>query len=732
MKEIMLKIAESRQRDVGHGRIRMSNNNMRAIDVSPGDIVEITSKNSKTGVTVFLAYKEDQNSEIIRIDGITRRNLGIKLGDIVKVGKADVKIAETVKISPMDDVTLDSTLKQFIKQKLRGYPVTNGDLVLIQLLGQALRFITESTSPGPDEICLITDTTNLRIEEKSTKMKDADSQINYEDIGGLDDAIKKIREMVELPLRHPELFRKLGINPPKGVLLHGPPGTGKTLIAKAVANEGEAHFVHIQGPEIMSKFYGESEAKLREIFKEAEENSPGIIFIDEIDAVAPKREDVTGEVERRVVAQILALMDGLEGRGQVIVIGASNRPNALDPALRRPGRFDREINIKVPSQQERLEILQIHTRRMPGIEKVNLEELARITHGFVGADLAALGREAAMCTLREVLPYINYEEGIISAEILEKLKVNEAHFYEALKEIQPSAIREIFIETPNIKWEDVGGLEDIKQNLIEAVEWPLKRKENLIRMGINPPKGILLYGPPGTGKTMLARAIASESEANFIAIKGPELLSKWVGESEKNIREIFQKARMASPVILFFDEIDAITEGRGQGSSEGSNVSQRMLSQLLTEMDGLEPIQDIVIIGATNRPDLIDSALLRPGRFDRLILVPPPNKDSLIQILKAHTKTMPLNKDVDLENYALGLLNYTGADIQALCHEAGLQALRENIEANQVHLKHFEQAKNIIHPSINDQIISFYENIEKIFRHRSSSNIIQKDKLEFY
>jgi transitional endoplasmic reticulum ATPase len=369
---------------------------------------------------------------------------------------------------------------------------------------------------------------------------------------------------------------------------------------------------------------------------------------------------------------------------------------------------------------------------MPGIEKVNLEELARITHGFVGADLAALGREAAMCTLREVLPYINYEEGTIPADILEKLRVNEAHFYEALKEIQPSAIREIFIETPNIKWEDVGGLEDIKQNLIEAVEWPLKKKENLTTKGINPPKGILLYGPPGTGKTMLARAIASESEANFIAINGPELLSKWVGESEKNIREIFQKARMASPVILFFDEIDAITEGRGQGSSEGSNVSQRMLSQLLTEMDGLEPIQDIVIIGATNRPDLIDSALLRPGRFDRLISVPPPNKDSLIQILKAHTKTMPLNKDVDLESYALGLLNYTGADIQALCYEAGLQALRENIEANQVHLKHFEQAKNTIHPSINDQIISFYENIEKIFRHRSSSNILQKDKLEFY
>ncbi|MFW9929033.1 MAG: CDC48 family AAA ATPase, partial [Candidatus Thorarchaeota archaeon] len=554
LKEILLKIAESRQRDVGHGRIRMNNINMRAIDVSPGDIVELTSKSGKTGVTVFLAYKEDQNTEIIRIDGITRRNLGVKLGDIVKVCKADVKIAESVKISPLDEITLDSTLKQFIKQKLRGYPVTNGDLVLIQLLGQALRFVADTTVPGPNEICLITDTTSLRIEEKAIRSKDADSRINYEDIGGLDDAIKRIREMVELPLRHPELFRILGISPPKGVLLYGPPGTGKTLIAKAVANESEANFIHIQGPEIMSKFYGESEAKLREIFKEAEENSPSIIFIDEIDAVAPKREEVTGEVERRVVAQILALMDGLEGRGEVIVIGASNRPNALDPALRRPGRFDREINIKVPNQKERLEILQIHTRRMPGIENVNLDELARITHGFVGADLAALGREAAMWSLREVLPLINYSEESIPGEVLEKLKVTERHFTEALKEIQPSAIREVFIETPDVKWTDIGGLEEIKQRLIEAIEWPLKKRENLQKLGIFPPKGILLYGAPGTGKTMLARAIATESESNFIAIKGPELLSKWVGESEKNIREIFQKARMASPVIIFFDE----------------------------------------------------------------------------------------------------------------------------------------------------------------------------------
>ena len=490
-KDILLRTAESRQRDVGRGRVRINDANMRKIDISPGDIVELSFKNKKIGATAWLAYKEDQNSDIIRIDGIIRRNLSVRLNENIIVRKANAKIAEKVTLIPMEDIALDSTLKQFIKQKLSGYPVITGDLVLIQLLGQALRFIADSIAPGPNEICIITDTTIVKIEEKSVSNREQESRTNYEDIGGLDDAIKRIREMVELPLRHPELFRKLGISPPKGVLLHGPPGTGKTLLAKAVANESEAHFIHIQGPEIMSKFYGESEAKLREIFKEAQDNVPSIIFIDEIDAIAPKREDVTGEVERRVVAQILALMDGMESRGNVIVIGASNRPNALDTALRRPGRFDREIYIKVPNQKERLEIIQIHTRRMPGIEKVNLDELARITHGFVGADLAALAREAAIRTLREALPYIDYDKGTIPPDVLEKLEVTEKHFLDAMKEIQPSAIREVFVETPNVIWNDVGGLDEVKQSLIEAVEWPLKYREHLQRIGISPPKGIL-------------------------------------------------------------------------------------------------------------------------------------------------------------------------------------------------------------------------------------------------
>ena len=731
IKDLTLRTAESRQRDVGRGRIRINDANMRKIDISPGDIVELYFKNKKTGATAWLAYKEDQNTDIVRIDGIIRRNLGVRLNETIVVRKANAKIAEKVILVPMEDIALDSTLKQFIKQKLSGYPVITGDLVLIQLLGQALRFIADSITPGPNEICIITDTTFVKIEEKSISNREQESRTNYEDIGGLDDAIKRIREMVELPLRHPELFRKLGITSPKGVLLHGPPGTGKTLLAKAVANESEAHFIHIQGPEIMSKFYGESEAKLREIFKEAQDNVPSIIFIDEIDAIAPKREDVTGEVERRVVAQILALMDGMESRGNVIVIGASNRPNALDTALRRPGRFDREIYIKVPNQKERLEIIQIHTRRMPGIEKVNLEELARITHGFVGADLAALAREAAIRTLREALPYIDYDKGTIPSNILEKLEVTEKHFLDAMKEIQPSAIREVFVETPNVLWSDVGGLDEVKQSLIEAVEWPLKYRQHLQRIGITPPKGILLYGPPGTGKTLLAKAIATESEANFIAIKGPSLLSKWVGESERSLRDIFHKARMASPAIIFFDEIDAIASGRSGASEESGNVGQRILSQLLTEMDGLEPIQDIVIIAATNRPDLVDTALLRPGRFDRIIHISAPDESAREKILRIHTHGMPLANDVSLEELAKELINYTGADIEALCREAGLLALRENLNSEQVYLRHFKMAMHVIYGSINNKVLQFYTGIEEQLRHKIRTSVDSKDKFDF-
>jgi transitional endoplasmic reticulum ATPase len=591
--------------------------------------------------------------------------------------------------------------------------------VLIPILGRSIPFVVNSTTPA--DIVLITDTTKLNVSEKPISEAETSMPgVSYEDIGGLSEAIQKIREMVELPLKHPELFKKLGIDPPKGVLLHGPPGTGKTLIAKAVANESEAHFIPIQGPEIMSKFYGESygesEARLREIFKEAEDNAPSIIFIDEIDAIAPKREDVTGEVERRVVAQILALMDGLESRGETIVIGATNRPNAVDPALRRPGRFDREVEIGVPDQNERLEILQIHTRRMPGIEKVDRKHLAVITHGFVGADLAALGREAAMRKLREILPDINLSDDTIPPAVLDNLEVEDRHFESALKEIQPSAIREVFIEIPNVHWKDIGGMDKIKQELIEIVEWPFKQKENFNRIGINPPRAVLLFGAPGTGKTLLAKALATESEVNFISVKGPELISKWVGESEKAIREVFRKARTAAPAIVFFDEIDAVAARRGTSDSSGAN--ERVISQLLTELAGIEPLRDVAILAATNRPDMIDPALLRPGRFDRVVYIPPPDEESRRKILEIHTRDMPLSADVDLDRLAKETEFYVGADLEAICREAGMIALREDIKCDTVTWRHFEKALSSVHSSCTPDMMKWYEAQESQFRRR--------------
>jgi len=564
------------------------------------------------------------------------------------------------------------------------------------------------TKTRPHGIVKVTTETRLTILNEPAPEGKGLPRTTYEDIGGLHEEIQRVREMVELPLRHPELFQRLGIEPPKGVLLHGPPGCGKTLLARAVANESEANFFSINGPEIMSKFYGESEARLREIFQQAQQNAPSIIFIDELDAIAPKREEVTGEVERRVVAQLLALMDGLSGRGNVIVIGATNRPSALDPALRRPGRFDREIEIGVPDKQGRYEILQIHTRGMPLAEDVDLKKLSEMTHGYTGADLAALSRETAMKALRRYLPQINLEEERIPPSVLEKMEVKMEDFVNAYKEVTPTAMREVYIEVPTIHWDDIGGLEGVKQELKEAVEWPIKNPEIFKKLGIKPPKGILLYGPPGCGKTLLARAVATESEANFISIKGPEVFSKWVGESEKAIREVFRKARMAAPSVVFFDELDSLVPRRGLGYAD-SGVSERVISQLLTEMDGIVALEDIVVIAATNRPDIVDPAVLRPGRFDRLIYVPEPDEKSRLQIFKIYTKNMPLAKDVNLAELVAMTKNFSGADIEALCRESAMHTLRRDVNANEVTMADFLEAMKRTGPSITPDMEKWYK-----------------------
>ncbi|MCS7364415.1 MAG: CDC48 family AAA ATPase [archaeon GB-1867-035] len=702
--EVQLRVAEAKQRDVGRGKVRIDSRVMRKLGVNPGDIVEIEGKR-KTAAIVWPAYPEDQDMRIIRMDGLIRKNAGVSIGEKVIVRKARAKAASIVKLAPSSfSITVDSAFVNFVKKRLYDYPLTQGDTILIPVLGQAIPFTIVLTRPAG--IVLVTEDTHVIILEKPAEEIRV-PRVTYEDIGGLHEAIQKIREMVELPLKHPELFKRLGIDPPKGVLLYGPPGCGKTLLAKAVANETDAHFISINGPEIMSKFYGESEQRLREVFEEAKQHAPSIIFIDEIDAIAPKREEVTGEVEKRVVAQLLALMDGLEARGDVIVIGATNRPNALDPALRRPGRFDREIEIGVPDKQGRFEILQIHTRNMPLAGDVDLKKLAEITHGFVGADLAALCREAAMKALRRYLPQIDLQQERIPEEVLEKLQVTMEDFMEAFKEITPSAMREVYVETPSVHWEDVGGLEEAKRELIEAVEWPIKYPDAFKRMGIKPPRGILLFGPPGCGKTLLARAVATESEANFISIKGPELISKWVGESEKAIREVFRKARLASPAIIFFDEIDAIAPMRGLGYGD-SRVTERVISQLLTEMDGLIALENVVVIGATNRPDILDPALLRPGRLDRIIYIPPPDYKARVEILKIHTRNMPLAEDVNLEEIAKITEGYAGSDLEAICREAAMEALRENINAKAVSKRHFEHALKRVRPSITKEMIQYY------------------------
>jgi len=755
-KGIKLRVAEALQDDAYKGIARLDFEVMKELGIKRGDVVLI--KGARETVAIAdRAYPADVGENVIRIDGIIRRNARTGVSETVSVSRADVKEAKKIIVAPAQK---GIKVQGDLKPGLLGRSIMKGDVVVLggvqrrkdvmneefgdmneifgnldEMFGgmgfggfrgglQQIKFIIVSTNPN--QPCIITENTELVLSNKAVEVSEENiPEVTYEDIGGLTDEVKKIREMVEIPLKHPDVFERLGIEPPKGVLLHGPPGTGKTLLAKAVANESEANFILLNGPEIMSKFYGESEKKLRDLFEEAEKNAPSIIFIDEIDAIAPKREEATGEVERRVVSQLLTVMDGLKSRGRVVVIGATNRPNSIDPALRRPGRFDREVEIRAPDKAGRLQVLKIHTRGMPLMKDVNLEELAGVTHGFVGADINALAKEAAMIVLRKILPKISdLKEGeLIPEEILKELKVNHKDFVEALKVVRPSAMREVLVETPNIGWNDVGGLDGVKQELIEAVEWPLKYAGAFTRLGIKPPKGILLYGPPGTGKTLLAKAVAKESEANFIQIKGPSLLSMWVGKSEEGVRKVFERARQVSPCIIFFDEIDALAGKRGM--EQGTKVTERVLNQILSEMDGIEDLSNVIVIGATNRPDMLDSALLRPGRFDRILLVGSPSKEGREKIFKIHTKNMPLAKDVVVNDILDRTEGYVGADIESLVREAAMLCLRENMENKEVKMKHFEEALKKVGASVSKSDMDRYRKIETDYL-RSAKAALEK------
>jgi len=726
--KVVLKVAEALQADVGHGKARINNRVRRILKLSPGDIIELKG-GRQTAAVVWRSRPEDDDKGLVRVDGMVRKNADISIGEKVEIRKANVKPAQKVILAPIlsDDshkVQFGHGIENFIKRGLLKRPVHKGDTIIvpgIALMGGALPFGVVNTLPkGIVQINLETD---ISVRDEPMEELEISTQVTYEDVGGLKEEIQRIREMIELPLKHPELFDRLGIDPPKGVLLHGPPGTGKTLIAKAVANESGANFISIQGPEIMNKFYGQSEENLRNKFEEAEKSPPAIIFIDELDSIAPKRGEVHGEVERRVVAQMLTLMDGLRRRGELIVIGATNRVDDIDPALRRPGRFDREIEIGVSDRQGRKEILQIHTRGMPLSKDFDIDHFAEITYGFVGADLAALTREAAMKSLRRYLPEIDLEEPI-PTEVLSRMTVTIEDFKDALKEIEPSALREVLVEIPLVTWEDIGGLDRVKQQLIETIDWPLKFPEAFKRLGIKPPTGVLIYGPPGTGKTLLAKAIANESKANFISIKGPEVLSKWVGESEKAVREIFKKAKQTTPSIVFLDELDAIAQRRGLGSD--SHVIERIVNQMLTSIDGLETMEGVVVIAATNRPDMIDPGLLRTGRFDRLIQIPAPNEEERVRIFKVHTKDMPL-KNVSMEDLAKRTEGYSGADIEGVCREAGILALRENMDAELITIKHFNAALEIIQPSLDEATINYYDQISKEIQ--GGMNKRQKDDI---
>ncbi len=741
--EIELKVAGANQQDFGKGVARISTDSMQELGLSRGDIIEIEGGDKTAGIAVE-GYSQDEGLDILRIDGLMRSNAGTSIGDNVKIRKVEAKEAKRVTIGPASDNLRLRGSGQSLKQVLGGRPLTTGDVLSTTIrrskspfgsdlmsesffqdfldsssfgLGE-IRLQVLNTSPGG--VVKVTNRTEIELKPEYEEVQEGEQYVGvtYEDIGGLDDVLQRIREMVELPLKNPELFDRLGIDPPKGVLLHGPPGTGKTLLAKAVANETDAHFTSINGPEIMSKYYGESEQQLREIFEEASENSPAIIFIDELDSLGVKREEASGEVERRVVAQLLALMDGLKPRENVVVIAATNRVDAVDEALRRPGRFDREILVGVPDTEGRKEIFMIHTRGMPLSENLDLDEFIELTYGFTGSDIEALARESAMNALRRLLPEIDLQEESIPSEVLENLEVTRDDMFEAYKGIEPSALREVLADVPQVNWNDVGGLEEIKQTMSEIIELPLKNPDSFRRIGIDPPRGVLLYGPPGTGKTLMAKAIASESNANFITAKGSDLLSKWYGESEQRIAEVFDKAKQVSPAIIFLDELDALAPERGGGAGE-PRATERIVNQLLSELDGLEELKGVVVVGATNRPDMIDSALLRPGRFDELIHVPVPDREARLKIFDVHTDEMSLEPGINLEKLADLTDNFTGADISAVCKKAGRLALREDVDSQFVRMDHFLAAIDDTPASVTSNARKRYENIERRLKEKS-------------
>ena len=740
--DVKLKVVEALQDDVYKGVARIDPNLMKILGLNRGDLISIIGSRETVAI-VDRAYPADVGEKIIRVDGLIRKNARTSVGEQVRVRRVNAVAAKKVSIAPTQKGVMIHADPELFKNGLLGRVVMKGDVIALggvqrrrdlmsdgfpdifgdlnDLFGsgfgfsgfQQMRFLVVSTTPN--QPCIINEYTEILLNPKAVDIaEDILPDVTYEDIGSLEGEVKKIREMIELPLKHPEIFDKLGIEPPKGVILQGPPGTGKTLLAKAVANESEAHFILLNGPEVMSKFYGESEKKIRDIFEDAEKNAPSIVFIDEIDAIAPKREDVQGEVERRVVSQLLTMMDGLKSRGRVVVIGATNRVNSIDPALRRPGRFDREVSISVPDKEGRLNILKIHTRNMPLAKDVNLDVLAAKTHGFVGADLSALTKEAAMNVLRKLLPELKVsDDEPIPQEVLDKIVVGAEDFEDSLKVVRPSAMREVLVETPNVSWEDIGGLDNTKQALREAVEWPIKYPQSFKRLGIRAPKGVLLYGPPGTGKTMLAKAIAKEGEANFVHVKGPSLLSMWVGRSEEGVRKIFERARQVAPCVIFFDEIDSLAGRRGV--EMGTKVTERVLNQLLAEMDGLEEIKGVTVIGATNRPDMLDPALLRPGRFDRIILVDVPDTASRKKIFEVHIRKTPLGKDVDLQQMIQLTEGFVGADIESLVREAAINSLRRDPESKAVMREDFEMAIKRIKPSVSSDTAKRYKKLEEYY-----------------
>src|SRR6056297_281288 len=736
-----LTVKPLKQKDAGRGLAAIDRAAMDEMELENGDYIVLEGKQGSRAVArVWPGYPEDDGNGIVRIDGQLRQEAGVGIDDSVTVEKADVKPATNVTVALPQNLRVRGNVGPMIRNNLSGQAVTQGQTVpvsfglgpLSSMSGQKIPLRIAETAPSGTVV--VTDSTEIQVSEKpAEQIREGEGaaspespDVTYEDIGGLDDELEQVREMIELPMRHPELFQQLGIEPPKGVLLHGPPGTGKTLMAKAVANEIDAYFTNISGPEIMSKYYGESEEQLREVFEEAEENAPAIVFIDEIDSIAPKRGETSGDVERRVVAQLLSLMDGLESRNEVVVIGATNRVDAIDPALRRGGRFDREIEIGVPDKEGRKEILQVHTRGMPLTDDIDLEEYAENTHGFVGADLESLAKESAMNALRRIRPELDLESDEIDAEVLERLQVSEGDFKDALKGIEPSALREVFVEVPDITWKDVGGLEDTKERLRETIQWPLEYPEVFETMDMESPKGVLMFGPPGTGKTLLAKAVANEAQSNFISVKGPELLNKYVGESEKGVREVFEKARSNAPTVVFFDEIDSIAGERGRNATD-SGVGERVVSQLLTELDGIESLEDVVVIATSNRPDLIDSALLRPGRLDRHVHVPVPDEEARRAIFAVHTRDKPMADGVDLNSLARRTDGYVGADIEAVCREASMAATREfinSVDAEEigdsvsnvrVTMDHFEHALEEVGPSVTEETRERYDEIEQRF-----------------